>query len=39
MYKANPRPETLELAAKTLESIGDATGAARWRRNKGKSKV
>jgi choline-sulfatase len=32
MYAANPRPETLELAAKTLESIGDSTGAARWRR-------
>jgi choline-sulfatase len=32
MYAANPRPETSELAAKTLESIGDATGAARWRR-------
>ena len=38
MYKADPRPETSELAARTLESIGDATGAARWRR-KGKSKV
>jgi tetratricopeptide (TPR) repeat protein len=35
MYAANPRPETSELAARTLESIGDATGAARWRR-KGK---
>jgi arylsulfatase A-like enzyme/cytochrome c-type biogenesis protein CcmH/NrfG len=32
MYAANPRPETSELAAKTLESIGDRTGAARWRR-------
>jgi tetratricopeptide (TPR) repeat protein len=36
MYAANPRPETSELAAKTLESIGDSTGAARWRRRKGK---
>jgi tetratricopeptide (TPR) repeat protein len=32
MYAANPRPATSELAARTLESIGDSTGAARWRR-------
>jgi arylsulfatase A-like enzyme/Flp pilus assembly protein TadD len=32
MYAANPRPETAELAARTLESIGDSEGAARWRR-------
>ena len=35
MYAANPRPETSDLAARTLESIGDAAGAARWRRQKG----
>jgi arylsulfatase A-like enzyme/Flp pilus assembly protein TadD len=35
MYAANPQPATSELAAKTLESIGDATGAARWRRRGG----
>ena len=32
MYAANPQPATAELAAKTLESIGDSTGAAKWRR-------
>ncbi len=32
MYAADPRPATSELAARTLESIGDSTGAARWRR-------
>lgn len=32
MYAANPQPATSELAARTLESIGDSTGAARWRR-------
>jgi choline-sulfatase len=35
MYAANPRPETSELAAKTLESIGDSKGAARWRLRRG----
>jgi len=32
MYAASPQPATAELAAKTLESIGDSTGAAKWRR-------
>jgi choline-sulfatase len=36
MYAANPQPATSELAARTLESIGDPTGAARWRRRKGR---
>jgi len=27
-----PAPETFELAAKTLESMGDARGAQAWRR-------
>ncbi len=32
MVAANPSPDTIELAAKTLESMGDRKGAARWRR-------
>jgi arylsulfatase A-like enzyme/tetratricopeptide (TPR) repeat protein len=32
MAAANPGPEALELAAKTLESMGDARGAEMWRR-------
>jgi arylsulfatase A-like enzyme/Flp pilus assembly protein TadD len=32
MVAANPGRETLELAAKTLESMGDAQGARAWRR-------
>ena len=32
MVAANPTPETFELAAKTLESMGDRRGAAAWRR-------
>jgi predicted Zn-dependent protease len=32
MVAANPTPETIEIAAKTLESMGDAKGAALWRR-------
>ncbi len=32
MVAADPRPETRELAAKTLESMGDAAGARAWRR-------
>jgi hypothetical protein len=31
MVAANPTPETIELAAKTLESMGDRKGAAAWR--------
>lgn len=30
MYRANPSHATAELAGKTLESIGDRSGAARW---------
>jgi arylsulfatase A-like enzyme/tetratricopeptide (TPR) repeat protein len=30
MYRANPSPATARLAQKTLDSIGDGTGAARW---------
>jgi len=30
MYRANPSPSTAELAEKTLESVGDRAGAARW---------
>jgi tetratricopeptide (TPR) repeat protein len=32
MVTANPSPDTIELAAKTLESMGDRKGAANWRR-------
>ena len=32
MVAANPTRETTELAAKTLESMGDAPGARAWRR-------
>jgi tetratricopeptide (TPR) repeat protein len=32
MVAANPTPETIELAAKTLDSMGDAKGAAAWRK-------
>jgi hypothetical protein len=32
MVKANPGPPTFELAAKTLESMGDRKGAAVWRK-------
>jgi arylsulfatase A-like enzyme len=32
MVAANPTAETLEIAAKTLESMGDRKGAAAWRR-------
>jgi arylsulfatase A-like enzyme/Flp pilus assembly protein TadD len=32
MQTANPTKETALLAAKTLESMGDSEGAARWRR-------
>jgi arylsulfatase A-like enzyme/Flp pilus assembly protein TadD len=32
MMAANPTPETGELAAKTLESMGDRKGAMTWRR-------
>ncbi len=32
MVAANPTRETIELAAKTLESMGDAQGARAWRR-------
>ena len=31
MYSASPTPATADLAAKTLESVGDPAGAARWR--------
>ncbi len=34
MYAANPHPATSELAARTLESIGDRAGAARWRQRR-----
>jgi arylsulfatase A-like enzyme len=30
MYRANPSPATAKLAARTLESVGDRAGAARW---------
>ena len=30
MYRANPSPATAQLAEKTLDSIGDHAGAARW---------
>jgi choline-sulfatase len=30
MYRANPSHATVELAAKTLESVGDHASAARW---------
>jgi arylsulfatase A-like enzyme/tetratricopeptide (TPR) repeat protein len=32
MVAANPTRETIELAAKTLESLGDVQGARAWRR-------
>jgi hypothetical protein len=32
MVAANRVPATFELAAKTLESMGDRKGAAAWRR-------
>jgi hypothetical protein len=32
MVAANPTPATFELAAKTLESMGDRTGAVAWRK-------
>jgi arylsulfatase A-like enzyme/tetratricopeptide (TPR) repeat protein len=32
MVAASPKPETIELAAKTLESMGDPAGARTWRR-------
>jgi choline-sulfatase len=32
MYAASPLPGTADLAAKTLESLGNSTGAARWHR-------
>jgi arylsulfatase A-like enzyme/Flp pilus assembly protein TadD len=32
MVAADPRPETRELAAKTLESMGNPAGARAWRR-------
>jgi predicted Zn-dependent protease len=32
MVAADPRPETRELAARTLESMGNAAGARAWRR-------
>jgi tetratricopeptide (TPR) repeat protein len=32
MVAANPSRETIELAARTLESMGDAQGARAWRR-------
>ena len=32
MVAANPAPETMELAAKTLESMGDKKGGAAWRK-------
>jgi predicted Zn-dependent protease len=32
MMVANPTPETAEIAAKTLESMGDRRGAQAWRR-------
>jgi arylsulfatase A-like enzyme/Flp pilus assembly protein TadD len=32
MAAASPKPETIELAAKTLESMGDPSGARAWRR-------
>ena len=31
MAKAHPSPDTLELAAKTLEAMGDSRGARLWR--------
>jgi tetratricopeptide (TPR) repeat protein len=31
MVAASPGPETVELAAKTLESMGDHRGARAWR--------
>jgi arylsulfatase A-like enzyme/Flp pilus assembly protein TadD len=34
MVAANPTPETIEMAAKTLESMGDRKGAAMWRRHR-----
>ncbi|HKC10651.1 MAG TPA: tetratricopeptide repeat protein, partial [Vicinamibacteria bacterium] len=35
MARANPGPETALLAAKTLESMGDARGGSAWRRRAG----
>ena len=35
MAKANPGPESALLAAKTLESMGDARGGLAWRRRAG----
>jgi len=32
MFAADPRPETAELAAKTLATLGDPRGASAWRR-------
>jgi arylsulfatase A-like enzyme/Tfp pilus assembly protein PilF len=32
MHRAQPRPQTALLAAKALDFIGDASGAAAWRR-------
>jgi len=39
MYAANPRPETAELASKTLESLGDQPAASAWRRRAVRSSV
>ena len=36
MYAANPAPATARLAARTLESIGDRSGAARWAARRGR---
>ncbi len=35
MLKARPQPEVALLAARTLDSIGDRSGAAAWRRRAG----
>lgn len=39
MLKADPRPATIELAAKTLESMGDSQGARAWRRKNAASSL
>jgi hypothetical protein len=34
LVAANPRPSAYDLAARTLEAVGDKQGAARWRARK-----
>jgi hypothetical protein len=36
MVRANPGERTMLFAARTMEALGDTSGAARWRRRAGK---